>query len=198
MVSKNARTGALLLGIAAAMVGASFAAVPLYQLFCQVTGYGGTPNVAEAAPATAGERVIKIRFNSDVDRSLPWQFQPAQREMALKVGEQGLAFYAARNTSDRAMTGIATFNVTPLKAGAYFSKVQCFCFNEQRLAAGEEVDMPVSFFVDPEINNDPNLDDVKTITLSYTFFRDPDDAENEAVERTEDETAALAQPIAVN
>ena len=168
----NKRLGLALVGIVAGMAGAAYASVPLYQLFCQVTGYGGTTQVADALPETVGERVITVRFNSDVDPHLPWAFQPVQREMTLKVGEAGLAFFRARSLSERTTVGTATFNVTPLKAGPYFNKVQCFCFTEQQLAAGGEVDMPVSFFVDPEIEEDPNLQEVTTITLSYTFFVD--------------------------
>lgn len=168
----NRRLGLALISVVVAMVGAAYAAVPLYQLFCQVTGFGGTTQVADGAPAEVGERVIRIRFNADIDPKLPWTFQPVEREMTVHVGESGLAFYRARNLSARATSGTATFNVTPLKAGQYFNKVECFCFTEQRLAPGASMDMPVSFFVDPAINEDPNLDEVKTITLSYTFFPD--------------------------
>jgi cytochrome c oxidase assembly protein subunit 11 len=159
-----------------AMVGMAYAAVPLYRIFCQVTGYGGTPKIAEQASAEIGERIVRVRFNADTARGMPWRFRPLQREVSLRVGEQALAFYEAENQGERAVTGQATFNVTPLKAGAYFSKVDCFCFTEQRLAPGERADMPVSFFVDPAISEDPNLDDVKVITLSYTFFRLEDEA----------------------
>jgi cytochrome c oxidase assembly protein subunit 11 len=168
----NRRLAVGLLSIAVAMVGAAYAAVPLYQLFCQVTGFGGTTQVAEALPEQVGERVVTVRFNADVNPKLPWAFRPVQREITLKVGESGLALYHARNLSARPTVGTATFNVTPLKAGQYFNKVQCFCFTEQQLAAGAEADMPVSFFVDPAIEDDPNLQEVNTITLSYTFFVD--------------------------
>ena len=183
---RNARTGVVLTGIVAGMIGLSFASVPLYRLFCQVTGYGGTTQVAEAAPGAVAERVIKVRFNADTAPGLPWYFKPVQREIALKVGESGLAYYRARNLAAVAVTGTSTFNVTPLKAGQYFSKVQCFCFTEQRLEAGQELDMAVSFFVDPEILSDRNLDDVKTITLSYTFFRAPGDRKAEAQQASMD------------
>ena len=162
---------------AAGMVGASYAAVPLYEIFCQVTGYGGTTQTAEVAPDKILDRKMMIRFNADVDRKLPWKFAAVQDRVEVRVGENALAFYRARNTSDRAVVGTATFNVTPLKAGQYFNKIECFCFTEQRLEAGGEVDMPVSFFVDPAIADDPNLNDVTEITLSYTFFQteaDPD------------------------
>ena len=177
---KNARMALLLAGMVAAMVGVTFASVPLYRLFCQVTGYGGTPQVAASAPAEVGERVIKVRFNADVNPKLPWAFQPAQREITLRVGESGLAFYRARSLAARPSVGVSTFNVTPQKAGPYFNKVQCFCFEEQTLQPGQEVDMAVSFFVDPAIAEDPNLDDVKTITLSYTFFASLDDQPDDA------------------
>lgn len=168
---RNAPVALALFGLVFAMAGLAFASVPLYRLFCQVTGFGGTTQVAEAAPARAGERVFKIRFNADVHRDLPWRFQPEQREVSLKVGESGLVFYRAQNLSKRPITGTATFNVTPLKAGQYFSKVQCFCFDEQTLAPGETASLGVSFFVDPAILEDVNLDEVTAITLSYTFFR---------------------------
>jgi cytochrome c oxidase assembly protein subunit 11 len=180
---RNARTGVVLTGIVAGMIGLSFASVPLYRLFCQVTGFGGTTQVAEAAPGAVAERVIKVRFNADTAPGLPWAFKPVQREIALRIGESGLAYFRARNLADKAVTGTSTFNVTPLKAGQYFSKVQCFCFDEQRLEAGQELDMAVSFFVDPEIMTDRNLDDVKTITLSYTFFRAPGDQQAEAAHK---------------
>ncbi len=187
---RNARTGVVLAGIVAGMVGLSFASVPLYRLFCQVTGYGGTTQIAAAAPGAVSERVIKVRFNADTAPDLPWSFKPVQREITLKVGESGLAYYRARNLATEAVTGTSTFNVTPLKAGRYFSKVQCFCFDEQRLEAGQELDMAVSFFVDPEILTDRNLDEVKTITLSYTFFRVPGDAETGAEQANADASAA--------
>ena len=176
---RNLRLALGLGGVVFAMVGLAFASVPLYQLFCQVTGYGGTTQVAETAPVVpegqAAARVFKVRFNADVNGDMPWNFRPEQREVTLRVGESGLAFYRAENLSARPVTGTATFNVTPLKAGPYFNKVQCFCFTEQRLAPGEIAQLGVSFFVDPAILEDPNLDEVRTITLSYTFFRAADD-----------------------
>lgn len=162
--------------VVAGMLGLSYAAVPLYKLFCQVTGYGGTPQQADVAPEEILDRIITVRFNADTMPELPWRFQPAQREVKLKVGEQGLAFYVARNLSKDPVTGQAAFNVTPEKAGRYFTKVDCFCFTEQTLTADQQVDMPVSFYVDPAIAEDRNMDDVKTITLSYTFFRADDPA----------------------
>lgn len=158
------------LGTVAAMTALSFAAVPLYDLFCRVTGYGGTTQKAAVESERTVERVIRIRFDASVNSSLDWAFQPLQREISLKVGQNAVAYYRARNIGGTPVTGTATFNVTPLKAGQYFNKIDCFCFTEQRLASGQEVDMPVTFFVDPDIVNDPNLDEVTTITLSYTFF----------------------------
>jgi cytochrome c oxidase assembly protein subunit 11 len=157
------------------MTGLAFASVPLYRLFCQVTGYGGTTQVAETAPGQVFERRITVRFNADVNPKLPWHFQPLERAVTLRVGEPGLAFYRAVNLTDQPVRGTATFNVTPLKAGQYFNKTQCFCFDEQRLEAGEAVEMGVSFFIDPAILEDRNLDDVTTVTLSYTFFRSLED-----------------------
>lgn len=167
---RNARVAGMAVALVAGMVGLSFASVPLYRLFCQVTGYGGTTQVADAVPETVSNRDITIRFNADTAGGLDWRFSPEQREITLKVGEQGLAFYRAENIGRERIVGTATFNVTPLKAGPYFNKVDCFCFTEQALEPGASADLPVSFFVDPEIENDPNMRDVKTITLSYTFF----------------------------
>ena len=169
---RNAVTAAALLGIVAGMGGLAYASVPLYQWFCQVTG--GTTQVAADAPAKLHDRSVTIRFNADVNSALPWRFQPVQRSVRVRLGEEMLAFYRARNVGDRPVTGTATFNVTPPKAGPYFAKLDCFCFTEQTLAAGDSVDMPVSFFVDPEMAKDRNLDDVTTITLSYTFFAAPE------------------------
>jgi len=168
---RKRRTALVGAGIVAAMVALSFASVPLYDLFCRVTGYGGTTQQAESASEVTLDREITVRFDASVNGELPWTFQPVQREIKLKVGENGLAFYGARNRAKRPVTGTATFNVTPLKAGAYFVKVDCFCFTEQRLEPGQSVDMPVAFYIDPAIADDPGLDEVTTITLSYTFFR---------------------------
>lgn len=168
--AKNRRILVGLTVVVAAMIGMSYAAVPLYDLFCRVTGFGGTTQVASAPSAKTADRVMKIRFDASLSNTMPWNFQPVQREMSLQVGKTGIAFYRAENQSKQTVVGTATFNVTPLKAGIYFSKIDCFCFKEQRLKSGEKVDMPVTFFVGPEIMKDRNLDDVDTITLSYTFF----------------------------
>jgi cytochrome c oxidase assembly protein subunit 11 len=173
-----------LIGMVVMMNGFAYATVPAYRAFCQKFGFAGTPRVEASAPATENiliERLITIRFNSDIDTSLNWRFKPVQRSIDLHVGETGLAFFEAKNRHETEITGTATFNVTPLKAAPYFVKIQCFCFTEQTLEPGETAQMPVTFYVDPEIAEDKNLDDVKTITLSYTFFRDQDaDAAREA------------------
>ena len=163
-------------GVACGMVGRSFAAVPLYDLFCSVTGFGGTTQTADAAPAEVGNRVMAVQFNSDVSNDVPWRFKPSQREVELRVGEVGLAFYTAINESNNTILGSATFNVTPPKAGIYFSKIDCFCFEEQVLRPGESAELPVTFFIDPDIVNDRDMDDVTTITLSYTFFNQGEEA----------------------
>ena len=156
--------------VALGMVGLAYASVPLYRLFCQATGFGGTTQRADIAPGTVSDRMLTIRFDANTAPSLPWSFHPEQLEMKVKLGEQNLAFYRAASRADKETTGSAIFNVTPAEAGAYFNKIQCFCFNEQRLKAGETLDMPVVFFVDPKIEQDPDLRTLTTITLSYTFY----------------------------
>ena len=182
----NRRLAIALSGLVAGMVGLSYAAVPLYELFCQVTGYGGTPQLATAAPGAVLDKKIAIRFDANTNPQLPWAFKPVQTEMTVKLGEQTLAFYEAKNLGGKEVTGTAVFNVTPLKAGAYFSKIECFCFTEQTLTAGQRVDMPVQFFIDPEIITDPDTKDVTTITLSYTFY--PAEPEENSVDATEHDT----------
>ena len=168
---KNTSTAIAMLSIGLGMFLLAFASVPLYRVFCQVTGFGGTTQEASSVPVQIGKRIINVQFNADTDPNLPWKFKPEQRQVAVHTGEQTLIYYAAENISDEAVTGVATYNVTPNKAGAYFNKVQCFCFTNQTLNPDEKMPMPVSFFIDPEIENDPNLQDVSTITLSYTFFK---------------------------
>lgn len=168
---KNRLTAMVLFTVAGSMVGLAFAAVPLYKLFCQVTGFGGTPKIAAQPPAAApSERTITVRFDANVSPALAWRFLPEKTQVTVRAGEPTLAFYRATNLSDAPLAATATFNVTPFKAGKYFSKIDCFCFTKQRLAPGEEVAMGVEFFVDPRIFTDPNTQDVTTITLSYTFF----------------------------
>lgn len=160
------------------MVAASFAAVPFYRVFCQLTGFGGTPRIAsqaEAAPIESGS-LITVRFNADVAPGLPWSFSPEQKSITLHLGENGLAFFEARNLSDSPITGQAVYNVTPNKAAPYFAKIQCFCFVSQTLGPYQKADMPVSFFVDPQLAKDPLTQEVKTITLSYTFYKSKEGA----------------------
>jgi cytochrome c oxidase assembly protein subunit 11 len=172
----NRRVAFAVGGVVVGMVALAFASAPLYRLFCQVTGYGGTTQRAVSAPSEIGTRIVTIRFNADVaSQDLSWEFRPVQSELRTVVGEEHLAFYRAHNVGTVASVGVATFNVTPHKAGPYFQKIACFCFTDQELKPGESMDMPVSFFVDPAIEKDPNLRDVTTITLSYTFFRAKDD-----------------------
>jgi cytochrome c oxidase assembly protein subunit 11 len=154
----------------AGMVGLAFAAVPLYRLFCEVTGLGGTTQRAAAAPEAAIDRTITVRFDANIGNGLGWAFRPATRPVEIKVGEVGEAVFIAENRASRPTTGTAVFNVTPLEAGAYFNKIACFCFEEQRLEPGQSIKMPVTFFVDPAIVDDPDMDNVRTITLSYTFY----------------------------
>ncbi len=162
------------------MLGLSFASVPLYRLFCSVTGYGGTPQLGGAAgTARAGAGRIEIRFDANVNSGMPWRFAPAQSHVDVALGQETLAFYSARNLADTPVTGMAVYNVTPSKAGIYFHKTACFCFDQQTLAPGQEMQFPVSFHVDPAIATDPATRDVHTITLSYTFFRSLDDAKRD-------------------
>ncbi len=157
------------------MIGAAYAAVPLYKLFCQVTGFAGTTQKANSLPIDISDRVIRVQFDANVGKGLSWDFSPAQREVSIKIGEEGIAFYTAKNLTNKHIKGSAVFNVTPPKAGYYFSKIDCFCFQEQILAPGEEVRMPVTFFINPEIIEEPDMDDIKIITLSYTFFEQIED-----------------------
>src|SRR5512144_2891834 len=160
-----------LVGLVAGMVGLSFASVPLYRMFCQVTGYGGTPQRAEKAPGEVLDRTVTIRFDGNVDHSLPWTFAPVQQTMDVKIGETALAFFKASNNSSVPMSGRAVFNVAPELAGRYFTKIECFCFKQQTLAAHASVEMPVTFFVDPKIVDDDDTKTIDEITLSYTFYR---------------------------
>lgn len=165
-----------LVAMIALMVGVSFAAVPLYRMFCQATGFGGTPNISATLAPGAVARTITVRFDANTNPNLPWKFSPEKPLVTLKLGEDRLAFYDAKNKSDTTVTGVALYNVSPDKAGKYFHKTACFCFNEQTLRPGQEMQFPLSFWVDPAIADDPNTVDVHTITLSYTFFRSLDDA----------------------
>jgi len=152
------------------MVGMSYAAVPLYYMFCRATGYGGTPNRADAAPGATGDRLVTVRFDTNVDPNLPWTFVAEQRSVTAHIGEDKLVYFRAVNRSSSPIVGHATFNVAPEQAARYFDKIQCFCFTEQRLEAGESVEMPVSFFIAPAILKDRAAKSVTEITLSYTFY----------------------------
>ncbi len=176
---KNRKTAKIVVGVVAGMLGLSFAAVPAYRAFCQITGFDGTTQRADKEADRVLERKITIRFDATVSQGLPWTFKPEQVDQTLHVGETGLAFYRAANLTDAPITGRATFNVQPAKAGIYFKKIECFCFTEQTLKPGEAVSMPVTYFIDPAIASDPNLDDVQTITLAYTFFPWDDDGTGE-------------------
>ena len=168
--AKNKRAGFILAGLVAGMVGMAYAAVPLYEIFCQVTGYGGTTKKAEASEAPILDRTMSVRFTANTHRDMPWVFAPSQLTQVSKIGQQQIASYDAYNPTNKRITGTAVFNVTPFKAGAYFSKIDCFCFTEQTLEPGEKVEMTVTYYVDPAIADDPNLDDVTEIVLSYTFY----------------------------
>ena len=195
---RNRRIAVALVAVPVAMGALAWASAPLYRLFCQVTGFGGTPGTAAEAPQAAADAPsIEVRFNADIAPDLDWRFGPVERAVTVRLGEPALAFYRAENLGDEPVTGAATFNVTPLKAGAYFSKIDCFCFTEQRLGPGESADMPVSFFVDPEIAEDPNVRDVGTITLSYTFFRSEEEpSEDEAAPNRQQADAAAGEKTA--
>jgi cytochrome c oxidase assembly protein subunit 11 len=172
--NRKSRRGVVALslaGLAAGMVGLSFAAVPLYRIFCQVTSYDGTPRRADKGSDRILDRTIRIRFDGNVDGSLPWTFAPVQQTIDVKIGETALAFFKATNKTNTAVTGRAIFNVSPEQAGLYFTKIQCFCFTKQTLKAGQTVEMPVTFFVDPKIIDDGDTKDITEITLSYTFYR---------------------------
>jgi len=168
--SRAGLTAALCAVFVAGMVGMSFAAVPLYRMFCQVTGFGGTTQQADSAPARVLDREITVRFDGNVGNGLGWSFRPRERSVTLRIGEVADIAFIAENRGTTTATGTATFNVTPNAIGVYFNKIACFCFTEQTLAPGETVEMPVQFFVDPAIADDRELEYVRTITLSYTFF----------------------------
>lgn len=181
--SKEQKSQKMLLyltGLVFAMVGCTYAAVPLYRRFCQATGYGGTVARRETVEEkiarhdsnnTVSTREIVVQFNADIADGMQWKFVPAQREVRVKPGESALAFYTAENKSSTPITGVSTYNVTPMKAAVYFNKIQCFCFEEQRLLPGEQIDMPVFFYIDPEFETDPKMNGINNIVLSYTFFK---------------------------
>ncbi|MEO1679964.1 MAG: cytochrome c oxidase assembly protein [Pseudomonadota bacterium] len=163
------KTVAQTLSLVVFMGAMAWASVPLYDLFCRVTGYGGTTSTADAGSATVLDETIKVRFDASLARDMPWQFKPMEREVEIRIGETGLAFYEAYNPTDKPVAGSASFNVAPFQAGGFFVKIDCFCFEEQVLQPGQRVQMPVSFYVDPEIKDDRDARHVPVITLSYTF-----------------------------
>ncbi|GGO58882.1 cytochrome c oxidase assembly protein subunit 11 [Roseovarius pacificus] len=178
----NSKVVVRLVGVVLLMGGLAWASVPLYDWFCRVTGFGGETSVATAGSDEILDKTIKIRFDASKARGFPWTFKPMQREMELKIGETGLAFYEAYNPTDHPIAGQSSYNVTPFEAGGFFTKIDCFCFTEQILQPGERVEMPVTFYVDPEIVTDRDAKYVHTITLSYTFYE---------IDMPEEEQAAL-------
>lgn len=195
-LDSNRKTAVMLAGVVVTMGALAWAAVPFYSWFCRVTGYGGTPNVAAAAPDTILDEVVTVRFDANTDRAMPWEFRPMQREMTLKIGETGLAFYEAFNPTDHVIAGTAAYNVAPDLAGYYFTKIECFCFTEQILQPGERVEMPVSFYVDPDLVTDRDAGRIRNITLSYTFYQTdlPDDYVAPAAEPDRPGTQASLSP----
>lgn len=173
---RNLRVGAMAFAGALGMLGLGYAAVPLYQMFCQVTGFGGTTMIASEedaarAAAIATGQKISVRFDASTSAGMPWAFRPTKATQTVTIGQRDIATYTARNDGSKPITGTATFNVTPEQAGKYFNKIQCFCFTEQTLQPGEQVTMPVLYYVDPAMLEDPNMAGVQQITLSYTFHR---------------------------
>ncbi len=180
-MDQNTKTVMRLVAVGVTMGALAWASVPLYDWFCRVTGYGGETNVADLGSDEILDRTIKIRFDASNERGFPWEFKPVQREMEIRIGETGLAFYEAYNPTDKPVAGSASYNVTPFEAGGFFTKIDCFCFEQQVLQPGERVQMPVTFFVDPEIVDDRDAKYTKTITLGYTFYE---------IDLPEDETQA--------
>ena len=166
----NARLAWRLVAVVGGMLGLAYAAVPLYEAFCKATGFNGTPLVAQEGERPIVARTVQVRFDSNIDSNLPWRFEPLQREVKVQLGEEKLVHFRATNVSQRPIVGTATYNVTPERSAGWFNKVQCFCFTEQLLQPGQSVDMPVVFFVDAEMDKDRRYDDIRTITLSYTFY----------------------------
>lgn len=168
--TSNLRLAKNLAALVLGMLMLSYASVPLYRLFCEATGMGGTTQKSSVIPETIADRKVNVRFNADISPDLPWKFSPGEPSLTLNIGENRLTYYTAQNLSDTPITGHATYNVTPFKAGKYFTKIECFCFKEQTLQPHQKVTMPVSFYIDPAMLADRNVNDITTITLSYTFF----------------------------
>jgi cytochrome c oxidase assembly protein subunit 11 len=196
---RNLNVLMMLVGVVAGMTGLAYASVPLYRIFCEATGFGGTPQRAALAPTEISDRMVRVTFTADVAAGLGWRFQPMQRNLTLQVGENKLAYYVAENLESKPVTGRATFNVSPDMFGAYFTKIECFCFTEQTLQPGQRVEMPVSFFIDPALLDNPALKNISDITLSYTFFRAEDDgAAAQKVGQAENGQAGDGQPSPLN
>jgi len=168
---KNKKTAITVIMIVVGMFCLAYASFPLYSVFCKATGYGGTPKIANQGASALGKQVYTVRFNTDVAPDVPWEFAPVVQSVHIKSGENKLVYFYAINKSNKSITGRAEYNITPQQAGYYFNKIQCFCFTNQTLKAGEKVMMPVTFFIDPAIEKDEDLRQVETITLSYTFFQ---------------------------
>ncbi|PVA10399.1 cytochrome c oxidase assembly protein [Pelagivirga sediminicola] len=184
---KTQRTVFMLVGVVLTMGALAWASVPFYDWFCRVTGFGGITGVAEMESDRILDQTIKVRFDGSLERDMPWEFKPEVREMELRIGETGLAFFEAYNPTDRPVAGQAAYNVTPYEAGGFFEKIECFCFTEQVLQPGERVDMPVTFYIDPDIVDDRDAKYTKVITLSYTFY-EIDLPEQQAALAQDDET----------
>ena len=189
-MTSKLNTAKKLVGVVVIMGALAWASVPPYELFCRVTGYGGTTNASTGNTEGVLDQTIKVRFDASTARDMPWEFKPEQRQMELKIGQDGMAFYEAYNPTDKPIRGTASYNVAPYAAGAYFSKIHCFCFEEQILQPGERMSMPVNFYVDPDIVNDREGKYVHTITLSYTFHMMDDQTGMDA----DDQQAALIEP----
>lgn len=183
-MNSNGKTVLKLAGVVATMGALAWASVPFYDWFCRVTGFGGVTQEADAASDVILDQTVKVVFDASKDRDMMWEFRPQQHQMTVRIGETGLAFYEAHNPTDRPIAGQASFNVAPYEAGAFFTKIECFCFTEQVLMPGESIDMPVTFFVDPEIVEDRDAKFIKEITLSYTFYEI--DLPEETAELTDD------------
>lgn len=181
-MDKNTKTILSVFAIVALMLGLAFASVPLYRLFCQVTGFGGTTQRAEKLPDQTVDRNITIRFDANTSRNINWSFRPEKHEETIKLGQQGLIAFIAKNKDKQPSAGTAIYNVTPPKAGQYFHKIECFCFGEQLLTPGQEMSMPVMFYIDPKMAEDREMDDVTSITLSYTFFPSESEELDKALE----------------
>lgn len=169
-IDRNTRLAWMMVGVVGCMLGLAYAAVPLYQAFCKATGFAGTPLVAQSDDRPVIARTVTVRFDTNVDINMPWRFEPVQRSVDVHLGEEKLVYFRATNVSQRPIVGTAAFNVTPERTAGWFNKVQCFCFTEQLLKPGQSIDMPVVFFVDPDMDKDRRYADINTITLSYTFF----------------------------